>query len=77
MSHNTFNSLQSFDLGNGKEGKFYSLPALAEAVGMSMEDRVQWHIDTPKAMMAKVIASICHRVSSEQTEPFKEPFHSK
>ena len=31
MSHNTFNSLQSFDLGNGKEGKFYSLPALAEA----------------------------------------------
>ena len=31
MSHNTFNSLQSFDLGNGQEGKFYSLPALAEA----------------------------------------------
>ena len=31
MSHNTFNSLQSFDLGNGQEGKYYSLPALAEA----------------------------------------------
>ena len=28
MSHNLFNSLQSFDLGNGQEGKFYSLPAL-------------------------------------------------
>ncbi len=31
MSYNAFNSLRSFDLGNGQEGKFYSLPALAEA----------------------------------------------
>ncbi len=31
MSHNTFNALQSFDLGNGQQGKFYSLPALAKA----------------------------------------------
>ena len=31
MSHNLFNSLQSFDLGNGKQGKFYSLPALESA----------------------------------------------
>ena len=31
MSHNLFNSLQSFDLGNGQEGKFYSLPALEDA----------------------------------------------
>ena len=31
MSHNTFNALHSFDLGNGQQGKFYSLPALAEA----------------------------------------------
>ena len=31
MSHNTFNTLQSFDLGNGQKGKLYSLPALAEA----------------------------------------------
>ncbi|MFL3666594.1 MAG: aconitate hydratase AcnA, partial [Verrucomicrobiota bacterium] len=31
MSHNAFNSLRSFDLGNGKQGKIYSLPALAEA----------------------------------------------
>ncbi|MEE2947395.1 MAG: aconitate hydratase AcnA [Verrucomicrobiota bacterium] len=31
MSHNTFNSLRSFDLGNGQQGKFYSLMALAEA----------------------------------------------
>ena len=31
MSYNAFNSLRSFDLGNGQQGKFYSLPALAEA----------------------------------------------
>jgi aconitate hydratase len=30
-SHNLFNSLQDFDLGNGKSGKFYSLPALESA----------------------------------------------
>lgn len=29
--HNLFQSLQSFDLGNGKTGKFYSLPALEKA----------------------------------------------
>src|SRR5581483_2179168 len=29
--HNLFNTLQSFDLGNGKQGKFYSLPALEKA----------------------------------------------
>ncbi|NBV21731.1 MAG: aconitate hydratase AcnA [Proteobacteria bacterium] len=28
MSHNLFNTLQSFDLGNGHHGNFYSLPAL-------------------------------------------------
>jgi aconitate hydratase A / 2-methylisocitrate dehydratase len=30
-SHNLFNSLQKFDLGNGKQGNFYSLPALEKA----------------------------------------------
>ena len=30
-AHNLFNSLQKFDLGNGKQGKFYSLPALESA----------------------------------------------
>ncbi|HVU27357.1 MAG TPA: aconitate hydratase [Verrucomicrobiae bacterium] len=30
-SHNLFNSLQLFELGNGKQGKFYSLPALEKA----------------------------------------------
>src|SRR5580704_8477609 len=30
-THNLFNSLQGFDLGNGKQGKFYSLPALEKA----------------------------------------------
>ena len=32
-SHNPFNSLQKFDLGNGKQVKFHSLPAL-EAAGV-------------------------------------------
>ena len=31
--HNLFNTLQTFDLGNGKKGQFYSLPAL-EAAGV-------------------------------------------
>jgi aconitate hydratase len=30
-AHNLFDSLQQFDLGNGKQGKFYSLPALEKA----------------------------------------------
>jgi aconitate hydratase len=29
--HNPFDTLQSFDLGNGKQGSFYSLPALEKA----------------------------------------------
>ena len=29
--HNLFNSLQTFDLGGGKRGQFYSLPALEKA----------------------------------------------
>src|SRR5690349_9030240 len=33
MSHNQFNTLQTFDLGNGKKGQFHSLPAL-EAAGV-------------------------------------------
>src|ERR1051325_4494847 len=32
MPHNTFNTLDSFDLGNGNQGQFYSLPKL-EAAG--------------------------------------------
>ena len=32
-AHNLFNTLQKFDLGNGKSGQFYSLPAL-EAAGV-------------------------------------------
>ena len=31
MNHNLFNSLQSFDLGRGRSGKFYSLPVLEKA----------------------------------------------
>ncbi|MDB6021510.1 MAG: acnA [Pedosphaera sp.] len=29
--HNLFNTLQKFDLGNGRQGSFYSLPALEQA----------------------------------------------
>ncbi|HEY2951882.1 MAG TPA: aconitase family protein, partial [Verrucomicrobiae bacterium] len=31
MTHNLFNSLQKFDLGNGNQGSFYALPALEKA----------------------------------------------
>jgi aconitate hydratase len=31
MPHNTFNTLSTFDLGNGQTGQFYSLPKLEEA----------------------------------------------
>jgi len=31
MPHNTFNTLDTFDLGNGKTGQFYSLPKLEQA----------------------------------------------
>src|SRR4051812_38206374 len=31
MKQNLFNSLQTFDLGNGQKGQFYSLPALEKA----------------------------------------------
>src|SRR5262245_4970672 len=31
MSHNLFNTLQTFDLGSGQSGHFYSLPALESA----------------------------------------------
>src|SRR5262245_28388286 len=30
-AHNLFNSLQTFDLGNGSKGSLYSLPALEKA----------------------------------------------
>src|SRR3954465_12654816 len=33
MSHNLFNTLQTFELGDGGSGQFYSLPAL-EAAGI-------------------------------------------
>src|SRR5882724_8860278 len=29
--HNLFNTLQKFDLGDGRQGSFYSLPALEQA----------------------------------------------
>src|ERR1044071_5695520 len=39
MPHNTFNTLDSLDLGNGKRGQFYSLPRL-EAAGVGPVSKV-------------------------------------
>ncbi|MEA2238031.1 MAG: aconitate hydratase [Thermoanaerobaculia bacterium] len=39
MPHNTFNSLDSFDLGDGRRGQFYSLPKL-EAAGVGNVSRL-------------------------------------
>src|SRR5689334_17266212 len=39
MAHNMFNSLQSFSLASGKQGQFYSLPAL-EAAGVGRISRL-------------------------------------
>ncbi len=39
MSHNLFNSRQTFDIGNGSKGTFYSLPAL-EAAGLGKISRL-------------------------------------
>ncbi|MDN4055573.1 aconitate hydratase AcnA [Massilia sp. YIM B02763] len=36
MSHNTFNTLKEFPLLAGQTGKFYSLPALGEALGVNL-----------------------------------------
>jgi len=38
-AHNLFDSLQTFDLSNGRQGKFYSLPAL-EAAGLGPVSRL-------------------------------------
>ncbi|MED5295974.1 MAG: aconitate hydratase AcnA [Pseudomonadota bacterium] len=38
-AHNCFDSLQTFDLGNGNKGQFYSLPAL-EAAGLGKISRM-------------------------------------
>jgi aconitate hydratase len=38
-NHNSFDSLKTFDLGNGSEGQFYSLPAL-EAAGLGKISRL-------------------------------------
>ena len=37
--HNSFDSLKTFNLGNGSEGQFYSLPAL-ETAGLGQISRL-------------------------------------
>src|SRR5436190_19927357 len=39
MPHNSFNTLDTFDLGNGRSGQFYSLPKL-EAAGIGRISRL-------------------------------------
>ena len=36
MPHNLHNTLQEFKLASGKTGKYYSLPALAKALGVNL-----------------------------------------
>ncbi|SDF86058.1 aconitase [Massilia sp. PDC64] len=36
MSHNTLNTLKEFPLAGGQTGQFYSLPALAESLGVNL-----------------------------------------
>src|ERR1041385_2283652 len=36
MSHNTLNTLKEFPAGAGQTGKYYSLPALGEALGVNL-----------------------------------------
>src|SRR3954452_15259504 len=36
MSHNTFNTLKEFPLQSGQTGQYYSLPALAESLGVNL-----------------------------------------
>ncbi|WP_075792597.1 aconitate hydratase AcnA [Massilia putida] len=36
MSHNTLNTLKEFPLAGGQTGRFYSLPALAESLGVNL-----------------------------------------
>jgi len=43
-AHNLFNTLQQFDLGNGMQGSFYSLPALEKA-GIGPDQKQRFYCD--------------------------------
>jgi aconitate hydratase len=59
--HNLFNSLKSFDLGNGHTGRFYSLPAL-EAAGLGPISRLPVSI---RVVLESVLRNVDGRKVSE------------
>src|SRR5437764_3174799 len=61
MPHNTFNTLDSFDLGNGKRGQFYSLPKL-EAAGIGPVSKLPVSI---RIVLESVLRNIDGRKISE------------
>ena len=56
MSHNAFNTLDTFDLGNGKKGQFYSLPKLAQAGFSNPNVYLERFISRPRH-----VRSVCAR----------------
>ncbi|MGD0886695.1 MAG: aconitate hydratase AcnA [Thermodesulfovibrionales bacterium] len=62
MSHNLFNSFQEFDLGNGKKGTFYSLPALEKA-GVGKISRLPISI---RIVLESVLRNVDGRKVTEQ-----------
>jgi aconitate hydratase len=62
VSHNLFNSFQEFDLGNGKKGTFYSLPALEKA-GVGKISRLPISI---RIVLESVLRNVDGRKVTEQ-----------
>ncbi len=60
--HNLFNSLQKFDLGNGQQGSFYSLPAL-EAAGVGAISKLPISI---RLVLESVLRNFDDKKVSEQ-----------
>ena len=53
-AHNLFESRQSFDLGNGRTGTFYSLPALEKAgLGLTVQDGRLFRLETGRVDEAR------------------------
>ena len=62
MARNTFNTLDSFDLGNGKRGQFYSLPRL-EAAGVGPISRLPVSI---RIVLESVLRNVDERKIGEK-----------
>ena len=62
MPHNTFNTLDSFDLGRGKRGQFYSLPKL-ETAGVAKVSRLPVSL---RIVLESVLRNVDGRKITEQ-----------